>query len=316
MASDTESMIYPLALSPEFFIARKEMPIEPITNLIIPKVIVPSSLLRKRRPEMKETMATYIRQLLNSITIHNIEQAKKQLLFDIENKVKTEESLVEIASELLSSFIVSHKNLDNYMQILNSICLSSFRITNPVTKEVVASKSIGNIFLDKCRKMIFDNLTEANIANIADKYNLDDEDDLDIYNKEKEKILNLILLLCRLYSQRNSNFTKLTAIHIYGVISKILTNHISVNEKMIALGNPYDGDCQDEDKYELYRRMCAIYAEQLYVFFVTEGKNFKQDPMDVKGFKLRDLITTFYLDVIPNLTESHMQSKCKSLTFD
>jgi hypothetical protein len=309
-------MIYTSTLSPNFFIERKNMSVEPIDNLIIPKVIVPSNLIKKRRPETKDTMATYIRQLLNSITIHNIEPAKKQLLFDIENKVKSEESLSEIATELLSSFIVSHKNLDNYVQILNAICLSSFRITNPVTKEVVASKSIGNIFLDKCRKLIFDSITEENIAAIADKYNIDDEDDFDIYNKEKEKISNLILLLCRLYSQRNGIYTKLTAIHVYGVISRILTNHIAVNEKMILLGNPYEGECLDEDKYEIYRRMCAIYAEQLYVFFATEGKNFKQDTTDVRGFKLRDLITTFYLDVIPNLSESHMQSKCKSLVFD
>jgi len=174
---------------------RKNLSVEPIHNLIIPKVIVPSDLIKKRRPETKDTMATYIRQLLNSITMHNVEQAKKQLLFDIENKVKSEESLTEIATELLSSFVVSHKNLDNYIQILNAICLASFRITNPITKEVVSSKSIGNIFLDKCRKLIFENLTEEHIAMIADKYNLDDEDDLDIYNKEKDKILNLILLL-------------------------------------------------------------------------------------------------------------------------
>lgn len=316
MASETDSMIHTLTLSPNFFLERKRMHVEPIIDLVIPKVIVPPDMIKKRKTESKNTMSIYIRQLLNSITIHNVEQAKKQLLSDIETKVKSEESLCEIAQELLSSFVVSNKNLDNYTHILNSICRASFRISNPITNEVIASPSIGNIFLAKCRTLIFETITENNIGLIAEKHNLDDDDDLDIYNKEKEKILNLILLLCRLYAQRESAYVKLNAMHLYGVISRILASHISVCEKMSVLGNPEEGECEDEDKYELYRKMCAIYAEQLYTFFATEGKSFKKDETDVKGYKLRDLITTFYLDVFPNLTESHMQSKCKTLEFD
>ena len=315
MASDTGSLIKTSKLSLEFFIARKNNVVEPINNLNIPKVIIPPDLVKKRRPVSKDTITTYIRQLLNSITVHNVEQAKRQLLVDINEKVESENSLDEIASELLSSFIVSDTNIGNYMQILNVIYKATIRVTNKTTGEISLSKTIGNLFLDKCRQLIFKNISEGNILYLAKK-NLDDDEELDLYNKERDKILNLIIVLCHLYRQRNTQFVKLTATHIYAVIDKILRNHMINQEQMVLLGDPYEGECIDEERYEYCRRMCVLYSEQLYVFFYNEGKTFKCDETNIKGSTLSDLITKFYLDVVPNLSEAHMQSKCRMLSFD
>lgn len=300
-------MIKTNSLSVKFFLDRMHDHALPIPNLVIPNIIIPANLSNiKPRTEMKETISTYIRHLLNSITTENVHILKKQLLIDINEKVESDSSLNEIADELLQSFIISKYNIDNYMQILNTIYKAAFK------KGEVLSNTIGNIFLDKLRQMIFTKIDEKHIFMLAQK-DLEDEDEQDFYNKEREQIINLIIILCKLYDQRKTPLVKLNAMHIYAVMEKILNFHKKNYDMMIKLGNPVEGECDDEEQYEYLRKLCHLYAEQLYIFLFTNGDKFMQDNDKIKGNTLSDLVDRFKKEVLPVLSETYLQSRCKSL---
>jgi len=300
-------------LSIDFFMARMDHPVVPIPGLNIPDITIPSHLSgQKTKIESKETVSTYIRHLLNSVTGDNIDVLRKQLFQEIDSKVVSEESLVEIADELLKSFIVGIDNIDNYIKILNTIYKKCIVISyNSETKEKKLSNPIGNIFLDKCRLLIFKNISEAHILELAKKDQYD-EDELDEYNKEKDKIINLIIVLCRLYHQKNTLLINIAAVQVYAVMDKMLCFHTKCQNTMHELGDPME-DCKDEEQYEYMRRVCSIYAELLYTFFHHSGNQFNTDTTNVKGNTLQDITQRFRKEVVPSLTEAHMRVKCNNL---
>jgi len=315
-------MYHPSNLSVNFFMSKMDSMIFPVTNLHIPNITVPSSLsTQKKRPIMKETISTYIRHLLNSVTTQNIDNLKKQLLSDINENVESEQSLDEIAEELLQSFIISGTtNINNYMQILNTIWTATFRSFDMVTKESKLSQTIGNLFLNKCKNKIFINISEANILILAQKDQYDDEE-LDFYNKEKEKILNLIVVLCKLYSQRpikqtDPKLIHLSALQMFPVVEIILNNYKKCQDKMKELGDPME-DCTDEEQYEHMRIMCALYSEMIYVFFYYGISQFKNDVTKVRTITSSYLINRCKEEIIPTLSEAHMVVKFrKDINFE
>ena len=108
MESEMADSLSTIRLSIDFLLSVMNHDIVPIANLVIPNIYVPPNLLSKKRHlDSSDTITSYIRNLLNSITEDNIDKAKEQLLKDINYKVESEVSLNEIADELLYSFIVS-----------------------------------------------------------------------------------------------------------------------------------------------------------------------------------------------------------------
>lgn len=315
MATTADFPIYYRAgkLSTEFFIARNSHPIVPISSLVIPDIVIPQDLSgKKSRPELKDTLSTFVRQLLNSVTTNNVDNLRQQLLQEINIKVVSEDSLVEIADELLKCFIVSVGNINNYMKILNTIYKIGIVVSiNPDTGEKVLSRSIRNIFLEKCRLLIIKNIAEDNIMELANK-DQEDDDELDYFNREREKIINLIILLCRLYDQRNTQLINLTAVQLYAVMDKILCFHQKCYGMMIKLGDPMQ-ECIDEEQYEYLRRMCCIYAELMYTFFQNNYTKFLEDQTEVRGNKLINIIERFQKEIVPHLSEAHMRNKCIAL---
>lgn len=223
----------------------------------------------------------------------------------MQKKIFGIKDIESIAEEILRNFIVDEKNINNYLQILNIISPTCF-ISKDSEKPSI---SVGNCFLGKLRTMIFDRISTENIRELA-KLELDDMDQLDIYNKERTKINNLILTLCSLYDQRNTKFIKLSGNHIYSVINIIASRYEECINKMKELGDPEE-DCLDEDEYEILRKMSIIYAEHLYLIMNREASSFSRESFT----KLVEFVNKFRNEIVTTIKVPWLLSKCDSIKY-
>lgn len=305
---------------------KKNAPIIPIPDLNIPNITIPQHLTTKRIIENTDTISTYIRPLFNSITKENILQVREELRRIIIAKAHSIEKLDEVANEILENFLISEKNIKNYMQLLNAVYNASILIADAKTPDKRLC-SVGNLFLDKCKNLIYKSIHKNNIEKLS-KLDLDDNDQLDVYNREREKIINLILTLCELYNQRNEPLIKLNGKHLFYVIKFILDTHHEIRLKLIEIGNPYEDDPPENnnleeeewiESYESLNRMCNLYAEQICIFLNIEGKQFRldkniiDDPSYGKELNLSSLIDRFHFEVFPFITEPYIKSKYDNL---
>lgn len=291
---------------------------EPITSLEIPNVYCPPELSGKAKfKDARSFVITNIRQMFNSLTEGNINIIKENLRELIFEKVETEELLNEISKEILKNLTISYQNIKNYIQLLNSISKCCVSLKN---KEGFNSKTIGNMFLDNCRIMMLESIDDKTTRRISN-YDLDDGDELDKYNNERDTIINLIITLCCLYSQRNmeesgKRLLSISAQQLYPLITNIINLHKECVLKMKKLGNPYeDEDCEDEEEYEILSKISSLYAEQIYAFINEQGINFIDDKTIIKGSNktMMDIVNSFIEEIFPHITESYMISKCKDL---
>lgn len=313
------STITPERITVEQLLLWKDQPVKPIDGINIPNITIPQHLISKKRAtEAVDTLPIKIRQLFNSLTADNVQAVKEQLRADVYAKAQNVEMLEEIADEILKNFVVSEQNIKNYMHLLNAIWNASVLI--PGSSEKIVSRTIGFYFMNKCKDMIYDLISEKNIKSLAEM-DQDDSDQLDLYNRNRQKIINLIITICCLYEQRNTTLIKLTAIQIYSVIKTILDTYNKNQLRMAELGNPYEADCSDEEEYEILRKMCTLYAEQLYTFMSREGKEFMKDTTPVKDKSMSgdqfmsNVVVRFKKEIIPTLTEAYLISKCDSIDY-
>ncbi|MEM0354203.1 MAG: hypothetical protein QXW79_01340 [Thermoplasmata archaeon] len=307
-----KKQITPTKIYVKQFLAWKNQNVKPIDGINIPNITIPPHLMSKKRPtETVSTVSITIRHIFNSLTSDNIPDVREKLRTIIYTQIKNVEMLREVADEIFHNFIVSEQNIKNYMCLLNAIWNASILVQDSSGKNV--SPTIGNLFLNKCKNMIFEFICEDNIRRIA-SLNTDDNDELDIYNRERDKIINLIITICYLYEQRKTSLIKVTAVQVFSVMEKIMNTYEKLQNKMKELGNPYnDEDCLDENEYEILRKMCTLYAEQIYTFLVREGKEFIADTTNVNGRTLKHLVERFRDEVFTTLTEPYLITKCKML---
>lgn len=316
--------ITPKKISVSRLMSFRNYVVKPVDGLNIPHITVPSHLISKKRiTEVGDNLSVDIRLLFNSLNADNLEKIKEELRTVIISKAKSEEMIKESAREILENFIIGEKNIKNYMHLLNAVSLACVLIpeSSNNTKSVLVnntkvavSLTIGNFFLNNCKDMIFNFISEKYIRSLA-SLDQDDNDQLDEYNRKREKTSNLIITICCLYDQRHSANTKLTAIHLYPLMNSILNIYNKLQNSMINLGNPYDDQgCTDEDEYEILRKMCNLYAEQLYLFMSKNGNDFINDKDVIKGQTLADLVKRYKTEVVPTLTEAYLISRCSALT--
>jgi hypothetical protein len=305
-------------ISVQKLIALMNQKVKPIDGLNIPNITVPQHLISKKRAtEASDNIVVNTRHLFNSLTKDNIHSIKEQFRAAIVAKAKSVEMLDEIAQEILKNFIISEINIGNYMHLLNAV--SPICVLLPGTQDKSGtgknvSSTIGNFFLQKCKELIFKYISEDNIRSLA-KMDLSDPDQEDAYGREREKIINLIITICYLYEQRHVSSTRLSALQLYYLIGNMFTSYNQLQQKMNELGNPYEGDCSDEEEYEIIRKMCNLYAEQLYTFMAREAKEFSKDPDQIKGQTLKTLVGRFKLEIVPTLTEDFLISKCGDIQY-
>lgn len=298
----------------------KGQSVEAIANLNIPNIIMPQHLLSKKRT-IDESSSTIIniRGLFGALNDENSQQVIKRLREIIIAEAQTVSALHEIANEFLQQFMVGGKFIKGYLKMLNSIhdaAILTEDKSDVSGKKMKISETIGNCFLSKCRDTIFSKVSLENIISLA-ALNTDDADELDKYSRERDTIMNLITTICYLYEQRKTNYIRLTAVQIYSVMKRIIDSYKKSNDEMTNLGNPYEGDCVDEERYLLLERTCTLYAEQLYIFLSKCLSTFLEDPTPVriaeKEHKLADLVDTIRKEIIPTLTEPYLVNKYAEL---
>lgn len=309
-------VISPKTISVKKLIELKDQKVKPIDNLNIPNITIPAHLLGKKRPtESDDSLSVNIRLLFNSLTPDNIAIIRERLRSIIVEKARTPMMIEEIAQEILSNFLVSESLIKNAMYLLNAVHTACVQLPpSEKTDKKLVSPTIGNYFLEKCRSLIYKSIHTDNIRRLA-TMDIDDMDQLDAYNRDREKIINLIITICSLYEQRKTTYIKLGAPQIYGLMNDIFTIYSQLQTKMKELGNPYEEDCQDEDEYETLRKMCNLYAEHLYTFMSKEAKEFQSDATIIKDKTLSQMVERFQKEIVPTLTEAYLISKCEAIEY-
>ena len=277
----------------------------------------------------KNSIVLNIRKLFNIVTPLNIDEIKKELRHIVTSHlVKTPENNISeemnnISNEMLNNFVVYESNIKIYMQMLNAIFNIVVSHVNQITCEPVQSKQIAYFFLQNCKALLLKYISEENIRSLAMK-DCDDENEQDLFNKEKNKIFNLITTVCALYDQRLTNNIKLTANQIYGVLSEIMDKHIDITIRICKIGNPYEGnECENEEEFECLYNMRTMYAEQIMIFLKNEYNSFIDDKtvinlkvptetgVSIKNKTLNDLLVCFKTDIYPHISEPHLKIRCE-----
>lgn len=291
---------------------------------------IPNATMIENNNKKKKTAISEIRTLFNTITNENVDQVKGELRRSVtefltklpEENIRTE--MKKIADEMLGNFIVSEHNIKLYMQMLNNISNIAVDHIDPITGNRINSDPFKKYFIDSCKELILKYISEPHIRELILK-DQEDDDDIDLFNKAKGKIFNLIITICSLYDQRNTPGICLHAMQLYGIINSIINTYNSLTVYMKKLGNPCEVDCEDEDEYEKLSRMCSIYSELVIIFLDLEYESFMKDKTIIqkkimivgktepvtKDFILADLIIRFKNEVHPHITEPRLRIKCE-----
>ena len=326
MESNEPKKVRSLCYSPAFLRSKLTCQTVSIPGLIpIPNIVMTDT-------SKKKLVVSEVRTLFNNVTKTNVDEFKMDLRkIVIEFLTKTSENNIpeemnKIANEILQNFIVSESNIKLYIQMLNAIFNVAVNHIDPISGKPVRSKPIAHYFMDNCRTLIFKYISEEHIRKLATR-DQEDEDELDLFNKEKAKVCNLIITICCLYDQRNTPDIKLTALQVYNIINVILNKYTEITIRMKKLGNPYEGEeCVDELEYDYLNRMCTLYYEQIIIFLDLEYESFINDKTIVQEKVmidnnsitqdkfLSDLVTRFKNEVYPNVVEPHLKQKCEKFS--
>lgn len=263
-----------------FLLSKMNEIVEPIPNLTIQNITIPASLQKKRATQSADSIETNIRALFNSVTTDNLEKLKESLFKIVVEKAQTSALLERVANEIFENFLISEANIINYLVLLNKVQRCAVSYDDPETKEKKISKTIGFFFLEKCRKQFFDFSKPVMMEKLA-KLNQDDEDEFDQYNRERERMLNLIVTICVLYQNRNKkDCLSLTVSQMGPCLTDLVKNYVVVLKKYESLLDPETGDSKDEffDQNEINRKMLILYAEEIYTVLARTGQEFfKED---------------------------------------
>lgn len=312
--SDHQLQNRPTEITVEQILEFRKYVAKPIPNFIIPGIYIPPHLEEKTITfENLNTYIATIRKIMNTITDTTCPASIKKIEKIITENFRTSKDVESVAVEILENFLVSDRCLDLFMRILNTVspyCVVIDKVEKKTTKK------IGEYFLSHCRSKIF-GMINIDVVRELCLLDQDDIDQQDKYGKDMERTFNMINLLCELYSQRNTNNINVRAPQIGSAIHHIITVYRNLQNKLKELGDPYEGECQDEEEYMLVTRMCTVYGDLLYGFMNKQIASFMSDQNVINPDigKLCNLVEIFKTEIIPSLTESYLISKCNDLNF-
>ena len=301
----TQYKYEPKIISIKDFIALRGKPINPINNLAIPNINMPEPLRAKtKHGEDVNGIKMAIRVLLNRVSENNIENIKNELKSEFMDKVKTAEHLQMAAEEFLSSFTKNGLQIPYYIELFNTVSMSCIKIKDNGKESF--SKTLGNYFLGYCHIEFKKKTSCENIKKIAEYYNPDDDDDMDLYFRYIEEINNLVVTICHLYSQRNEKKICLSAVQLIPLISSFINNVKLLIKNKTEVDDDYELDILDNS--------IDTYSKIIYFFLKNKLSEFVNDKTVVDGKTFNDHISDFKTEIIPNLTSGSLRELCGNLT--
>lgn len=296
-----------------YLLERINDPVEPIINLVIPNITVPPNLQGKRRTtQSTDSIETNVRMLFNSVTSSNLDKIKDSFFKLLVEKAQTPDLLIKVSTEMFENFLINESGIPNYLELLNKVRIIAVSYDDRVTKEKKNSPTLGYFFLEKCRKTFFDNVEIPQVKILA-SLNQDDVDELDQYNKKKEKMTNLVITISELYGQRSGKDKLcLQADHICPCLNRLVNNYITVLNSYESMIDDETGFSKDEfaDENEINMKMLNYYAELIYVILVKQGHSLLKETRAKPVF---DLINS---KVVPSLMADHLVSGFSDLNLN
>lgn len=310
-SKDDDKIIY----SVHFLMAHKSDKTVPIPGLAIPNINFPSEM-KSQKIINNNTISEAIRPFFNSVTTTNIKEVCEKLRAIIMKKIKKPAELKEVASEILDHFMLNETGIPVYLEMINSVhdITMSIKVPNEDGTISETKKTINYYFIDECRIRIMIFVRERSTIQKLAELDLGDEDQLDKYNKEREKMLNLIITLCEIYKSRNTGGITISGKNLISCITFLLNNynntikeHLSEKTKYenelldkLDKGEEIDDDYEMMQKLDILKKMSVLYAEQLYMFLLKGMPDLKKES-DIKN-----IITRVKEEVVPTLEAGHL----------
>jgi hypothetical protein len=203
-------------------------------------------------------------------------------------KIKTEEQLNVISEEIVIIIMKHSTQINNYIELLNSVNKTCLKVKDNGQEKI--TRTVGNLFLNYCHRNIMRGLSIINIKNLG-KYDQDNDDDLDLYNKAYDKIANLISAVCLLYNQRNTDKLNLRGEQLMSIFQIIVTNCKKLIESL--------DEEEDDDEYNIIESSILTYVKLTIGLLKNNLEDFKNDSAVVNGMTMNDYITEFKENIIP-----------------
>jgi hypothetical protein len=277
----------------------------------IPGINIPTHLTQKNGLELTlQTIQERIRPLFNFLDMTNIPETVDRLYKIIETEIKDITELVLVAKEFMSNFLVSEQNIEMYLSLLNRIYFVGIRIGSE--KE---SEPLGYYFIAECQntfKMLFSSEHVEKLSKL-DIHNLDAKME---YENGNKRMINLMILFCNLYRQRESNNIKLRANQLIFITDSMINSYITYRQKMLLSIDNYTDEIIDEKAYEQNRIIMKLYAGSLYNLLKYQGDDLYRDPAANKmKLTMKILIDKFMSVIIPTLIEPKLRALCAEFNF-
>lgn len=276
----------------------KNNPVVQIDGFHLINVKIPSSLNKKKTPFEDESLQTTVRGILNTLNADNIVLVEKSLRDVIMIQVKNVNDLKCVAIEMLGNIVILDKNIPIYIELIDSVY-------NMCIEEPNDFVTLGNLFLIECRDMFF-SVTSMDASVSMAKLDHENPDEMDVYIRKYDKIVNLLLLFCILYNNRNDEKIRIENKHMLFILTHLFEQYNECQSIMTSIGNPYENDLspEHESTYLLYEKVSLLYTKYIYTIMNCHWKTFI-------GTHLNDLGNEFIKTIVPNITDPFLIEQCK-----
>lgn len=264
-----------------------------------------------------------IKTCLNALTANNAAQTADKIKYEISSKCGNKDLLSESSNIIFETMLVNFANKaarPGYMLILNNI--SNMGIVMPNGER----HTIRGFFLLRCKSGIMKYTSDAHIQLLA-TYDADNSNsDLrDKYHEERDKIVNLIAIICAMYQEsRQGRIAQayLGADVLFGLLYGLVEKASNVVQEIQKLGDTNAEDFLDLhlDNYEFLTQTLAIYVDGILAYLENGCIAFREDittynvTKNVSG-NFKNLINKIATHIVVNLrpTMKGLQNRFQNL---
>lgn len=296
----------PKFISSKFFVANMDQKVPAIPDISIAKIVIPDHLLPVVTDNISvNSISKKIRYYFNNTTPQSLVIIKPKLSEYMSLNMTSLENYTEIVDEIFENFLVNSEVINDYMELLNHVQMIQYDDNGKI-------KTVGNGFINKCGQVAHDIISYKKIRELA-SYNLSNDDDLDKYNRYKDRVKNLFLTICSLYDQRHITKLSVNIEHIYPLISLMINYFMNCMRQLSTLSSKHGSDLEltrsNESDINLFKKMSNIYAGFIYIFIKREKYNFLQDTNRTKQNEtMSSIVTMFEKNIVPKITDGALLS--------